>query len=201
MAFNTNSRTAAEMVFGNRVWFLPDGAEYGTDGNQKTASLTDIPTLEEAKATGRCLGMIDTFKWVPEYKTVTKKGFSHEINGYSKTDHKIRIAVKAQFTTNDVTSEAYVLEYGLMTMPAQGESSMAFSNPSGTLTGWLYVERRAGLNTLPDDDALAEIHVRGLLGLSDNPEHNDDLAKISYEFQVTKTPKDSFKNIGLPEMP
>ncbi len=200
MAFSDNPRTSSEMIYLHRVWFVAEGDRYG-EGSTQTAGLTGIPTLEEAKAVGRCLGMIDSFKWVPEYKEVIKKGGSHDFNGYSKYTHRYRIGVKAQFSTQDVTTEAYALEYGMNELPPQGESSMVFGSPGGQMRGWLFIERRAALNTLPDDDALAFIYVWGLLGLQDNPQHSEELATISYDFQVLKTPSDSFTNIGLPVMP
>ncbi len=200
MAMHIERRDASQIIRGARIWFLPDGTPYGQDSPTQNSSLTNIPTFSEAKETGLLVGMIDTFKWAVEYKPVSKKGFSYEVNRYVKDDDKVLTSVKATFTTQDVVPEAFALEYGMSEVPAEGEDAQVFSLASGSRRGWLYMEMTEGYRSLEEDEPLAQIYLRGRLGLSDNPEYNDDLNRISYEFNLTKAPADSFKNLGLPTL-
>lgn len=199
MSINIDSRTTAEIIFGSLVYWVPDGAEYG-DGN-KTASKDNVPTFEEAIKLGRCLGMISSWKWNSEYKTITKKGVDPETQRHTETDRKILTKVKPTFSTQDVTPEAYALEHGLAEIPAIGETVRPFTNASGSLRGHLYIVLLDSLRTNGEDGELAQIHLRGDLALADNTENTDDLKQINYEFNVTQFPEDGFKNLAInPEM-
>lgn len=193
------SRTAAEMVVGALVLFVPDGTEYGEG---KTAGKDNVPTFEEAWAAGSILGMISTFKWNTEYKTVTKEGVSHTTQRYETIDRKILTKVKPQFSTQDVVPEAWALEHGLAALPAKDAAAQPFSNASGVIRGHLYIRLLDSYRTHGEDGEVAQIYLRGDLGLQDNSENNSDLKKVNYEFSVTSFPADGFKNIGLdPDLP
>lgn len=202
MSIARESRTAAEMVVGSLVLFVPDGTEYGTDGNTKKASYENVPTVEEAKAVGKILGEVDSWKWNTEYKTHTRSGFSWKTQRFESRDKKTLTKVKPQFSTVDITPEAWALEFGLDKLPAMGEKAQPFSNASGTINGHLYLFVLDSLRTHGEDGIVANIHMRGELGLQDNTENNGELKKINYEFSVTSFPEDSFENIGLnPDLP
>lgn len=195
MAIVIESRTAAETMHGGLMMFMPDGMEYAEG---KVVSATEAPTFEEALEHGLCLGMIDTYKWGVEYKTLTKKGYSRETQRWETSERKSITKVKPTFTTQDVNPEALALEYGLAVLPKATETARPFSNVSGQIRGWLYVQVVDALRTNGEDGEVAQVYMRGDLGLADSPEHNDDLMKISYDFNVTKLPEDGFKNIALP---
>ncbi len=192
-------RTLAEMVVGAIVTWVPDGTIYGDDSLE--AGRDNVPTFEEALAAGKCLGMISSFKWNPEYKTVTKEGVNPETQRYESIDRKILTKVKPQFTTQDVTPEAWALEHGLAELPAMAETAQPFSNASGVIRGHLFITVLDSYRTHGEDGEVAQIYLRGDLGLQDHTENNSDLKKVNYEFNVTKFPADGFKNIGLnPEL-
>lgn len=195
MSIAIDSRTAAEVVIGALVYWVPDGATYGQES--KTASKDNVPTYEEAVALGRCLGMISSWKWNTEYKTITKSGVDPETQRYTETDRRILTKVKPQFTTQDVTPEAYALEHGLAAVPAAGSTAQPFSNASGSLRGHLYVALLDSLRTTGEDGELAQIYLRGDLSLQDATENNSELKQVNYEFSVTRFPADGFKNIAM----
>lgn len=194
MSIEREKRTAAEMVIGAICFFVPDGTEYG-DG--KTADKNNVPTFEEALAAGLNLGMISTFKWNPEYKTVTKTGVNPETQRYETVDRKILTKVKPQFSTQDVTPEAMALEHGMVKLPELSATAQPFSNSSGVIRGNLYILLLDSYRTHGEDGEIAQIYLRGDLGLQDHTENNDDLKKVNYEFSVTRFPADGFKNIAL----
>ena len=194
MSIEREKRTAAEMVIGAICLFVPDGTEYG-DG--KTADKNNVPTFEEALAAGLNLGMISTFKWNAEYKTVTKTGVNPETQRYETVDRKILTKVKPQFSTQDVTPEAMALEHGMAKLPEQSATAQPFSNSSGVIRGNLYILLLDSYRTHGEDGEIAQIYLRGDLGLQDHTENNDDLKKVTYEFSVTRFPADGFKNSAL----
>lgn len=196
MAIAAESRTSAEIIIGSLVYWIPDGTSYGTEPQE--SSRDNVPTFEEATGTGLCLGMISSFKWGLEYKTITKMGCDPATQRYTSIDRKILQKVKPTFSTQDVVPEAYALEHGMATIPVIGESAKPFTLASGTQRGWLYIQLLDSLRTSGEDGALAEIHLRGDLGLADSPEHLDDLAKVNYEFTATVIPEDAFKNLAIP---
>lgn len=196
MAIAAESRTSAEIVRGSLVYWVPDGTTYGTEPQE--SSRTNVPTFEEAISTGLCLGMLQKFKWGTEYKTLTKLGYDPAIRRFVSRDRKILQKVKPTFSTQDVVPEAYALEHGMATIPAIGESAAPFSNASGTLRGWIYIQFRDALRSLGEGDELAEIHLRGDLGLADSPEWADNLGLVNYEFNCTEIPADAFTNLGIP---
>lgn len=197
MSIAIDSRTAAEVVLGALVYWVPDGAQYGNGDTQQVADKNNVPTFEEAVALGRCLGMISGWKWNTEYKTITKNGVDPETQRYTETDRRILTKVKPQFTTQDVTPEAYALEHGMTEIPKVGETAQPFSNASGSLRGHLYVALLDSLRTTGEDGELAQIYLRGDLSLQDATENNNDLKQVNYEFTVTKIPADGFKNLGI----
>lgn len=194
MSIEREKRTAAEMVIGAICTFVPDGTEYAEG---KTADKNNVPTFEEALAAGNNLGMISSFKWNPEYKTVTKEGVNPETQRYETVDRKILTKVKPQFTTQDVTPEAMALEHGLAVLPEMAATAQPFSNSSGVIRGHLYIQLLDSYRTHGEDGEVAQIYLRGDLGLQDHTENNSDLKKTNYEFSVTRFPADGFKNIAL----
>ena len=194
MSIERERRTAAEMVIGAICLFVPDGTEYG-DG--QTAGKNNVPTFEEALSAGLNLGMISTFKWNPEYKTVTKTGVNPETQRYETVDRKILTKVKPQFSTQDVTPEAMALEHGMAELPALSETAQPFSNSSGVIRGHLYIVLLDSYRTHGEDGGQGEVCLRGDLGLADIPEHTNQLDTYNWRLDVTDVPADGFKNTGL----
>ncbi len=188
-------RTAAQMVVGALVVFVPDGTSYGQ--TPTTASRDNVPTFEEAMTAGKILGEVKSWKWNTEYKTITKEGVSWETQRYESRDFKILTKVKPQFSTMDIVPEAWALEHGLDVIPEQNATARPFSNASGCLRGHLYISVLDSYRTHGEDGEVAQIYLRGDLSLQDNTENNSDFKTINYEFSVTRFPEDGFKNIGL----
>lgn len=190
------SRTDAAIVRGAIIWFVQDGDSYGADG--KTASKTNIPAMEEAIAVGKCLGEVKTWGWGAEYKTLAKEGVNPETQRYETREYKTLDKLKPKFSTMDVTPEAYALEHGLESLPDINETARPFTNASGSLRGWLYIQELDSFRTHGEDGEIAQLYLRGDLSLADAAEHTSDLDTVNYEFAVTSFPADGFKNINIP---
>lgn len=197
MSIRPESRTSAETILGGLIYWVADGDTIGTDDNTKTASRTNPPTPEEAIALGKCLGMVKSWKWGAEYRTIAKEGVNPETQKYEKRETKILDKVKPTFTTQDITPEAFMLEHGLAELPAIGNTCRPFSNARGTLRGHLLLVEVDSYRTHGEDGELATVLLRGDLGLAESGENNGELKEITYELSVTTFPEDGFKNVGI----
>lgn len=188
------SRSQAESVLGAAAWFVPDGTTYG-DG--QTSSRVNKPTFEEARTAGKYLGEVS--KWKPEitYTELTKLGASIENQRYATRKRRLIDQCAVLFSSMDRVPEAAAAEWGMAEMPSVGESAKPFSNASGQVRGWLYMEYWDSLRTHGEDGAQGEVCVRGDLGLADIPEHTNQLDTYNWRLDVTDVPADGFTNTGL----
>lgn len=195
MSIRPESRTNAETILGSIIYFVADGTALGSE--DKTSSLHTTPTADEARTHGKCLGMVKSWKWNTEYRTLTKEGVNPATQQYEKHDVKVLDKVKPNFTTQDITPEAYMLEHGLAELPAIGESTRPFANARGTLRGHIVIVEVDSYRTHGEDGELASVTLRGDLGLAESSENNGELKEVNYEFSVTSFPADGFRNIAI----
>lgn len=192
------SREEAEIIHGALVYFVQDGDTFGTDGAQKTASKDEVPTFEDAQKNGRFLGSVESWKWNRSYKEFEKSGCRRDTQNYRKTKTYALESVAPEFTLRDINKEAYMLEYGLETLPEVGKTAQPFGNSSGVLRGHLYIVVLDSLRTHGEDGELAAVTLRGELSIPEDSENNgDDLKQVTFRFNVLNYPKDGFKNLGL----
>lgn len=189
------SRQQAERVQSAAIWMVPDGTAYGEGA--ATSGKDAQPTLEEAKKVGKFLGTLAKWRVQQEFKTLTKMGANPDTQRYESRDIKILDKVKVLFSSQDVVPEAVALEWGMEELPAVGEAAKPFVLGGGTMRGWLYVETYDHLRTHGEDGNMAEVVMRGDLGLADTPEHTNELDTYNWEFMPTVIPADGFKNVGL----
>lgn len=189
------SRQQAERVQSAAIWMVPDGTAYG-DGDSMSGKDAQ-PTLEEAKKAGKFLGTLAKWRVQQEFKTLTKMGANPETQRYESRDIKILDKVKVLFSSQDVVPEAVALEWGMEGLPAVGETAKPFALGGGTVRCWLYLETYDHLRTHGEDGNMAEVVMRGDLGLSDTSEHTNELDTYNWEFMPTVIPADGFKNVGF----
>lgn len=192
------SRDEAEVIHGALIYFVQDGDKFGEGSSQKTASKDEVPTFEEAEKSGRFLGSVESWKWNRAYKEFEKKGCRRDTRNYRKTKTYALEEVAPEFVTKDINPEAYLLEYGLETLPELKGTAQPFGNSSGVLRGHLYILLVDSLRTHGEDGELAAITLRGELSIPEDSENSgEDLKQVTYKFNVLNYPKDGFKNLGI----
>lgn len=178
----------AEMILGARVYF----AEAGTSGSyDNTVSKASAPTLPSAynklSAPWKALGKIRTAKPTTEYKSSDVEGVD-DTGGYKTTELKLATKHKIQFSTNDITAEAFELAFGL-TGKLSGSSATPFASGSGSKEGWLCFEfTDAYRNKL----GLTKALLWGNLNLLNPLEAKSDPALAEYNFDVLANTLNSF---------
>lgn len=189
-------RLNAAMILGARAWIVRIGQTI--TGNDPTNKVNDttLPELPESYANPGdwiCLGKIRTAKPQTDYKTADVEGVD-DTGAYKVTELKLATKRKLQFTTNDITPEAFQMTFGLTSAIEDGEEQAVFASGSDSLEVWAVFEFTDAYRA---DTGLARILVRGVLSLQNPLEAKSDPAEAAYELSIQPNPLATFVSDGL----
>ncbi len=188
--------TKAEMILGARVWFIRAGAPADDLEPANKVGADKIPELPESYETpGKwtCLGKIRTAKPQTDYKTADVEGVD-DTGAYKVTEIKLATKRKLQFSTNDITKEAFELTFGLLKEIASGGEQAVFASGNDTIEGWLLLELTDAYRTVT---GLARITLWGKLSMQNPLEAKSDPALAEYNFDVAPNALAKFTEAAL----
>ena len=168
-----------EMILGARVYFAEAGSvgSYGNSVSQ-TAEPAAPSSYKQLASPWKALGKIRTAKPLTEYKTVDVEGIE-DSGAYRTTELRIATKRKIHFSTNDITSEAFELAFGLT--GKLGSNSAVFESSSGSKAGWLCFEFTDAYRNMT---GLIKVVLWGNLNLLNPLEAKSDPALAEYNFDV-----------------
>lgn len=175
-------RVQAEMILGSRVWMARIGSPADESGTN-TISDTVLPELPESYAdpgAWTCLGKIRTAKPQTDYKTADVEGVD-DTGAYKVTELKLATKRKLQFSTNDITPEAFEMTFGLASPITSGGEQAVFASGNDSIECWIVLELTDAYRT---ETNLARITLRGKLSLQNPLEAKSDPAQADYELSV-----------------
>ena len=177
-------RLDAATILGARLWIVSIGQTItGGSGENNKVSDTVLPELPESYADAgdwQPLGKIRTAKPQTDYKTADVEGVD-DTGAYKVTEMKLAQKRKLQFTTNDVTPEAFQMTFGLTSAIVDGEEQAVFASGNDSLEVWACYELTDAYRT---QTGIARILVRGTLSLQNPLEAKSDPAQADYELSV-----------------
>ena len=177
-------RLDAATILGARLWIVTIGQTItGGSGENNKVSDTVLPELPESYADAgdwQPLGKIRTAKPQTDYKTADVEGVD-DTGAYKVTEMKLAQKRKLQFTTNDVTPEAFQMTFGLTAAIVDGEEQAVFASGNDSLEVWACYELTDAYRT---QTGIARILVRGTLSLQNPLEAKSDPAQADYELSV-----------------
>ena len=177
-------RLDAATILGARVWIVTIGQTItGGSGENNMVSDTVIPELPESYANAGDwipLGKIRTAKPQTDYKTADVEGVD-DTGAYKVTEMKLAQKRKLQFSTNDITPEAFQMTFGLTSAIVDGEEQAVFASGNDSLEVWACYELTDAYRT---QTGIARILVRGVLSLQNPLEAKSDPAQADYELSV-----------------
>ncbi len=177
-------RLDAATILGARVWIVTIGQTItgGSGGNNKVSD-TVLPELPESYANPGdwiALGKVRTAKPQTDYKTADVEGVD-DTGAYKVTEMKLAQKRKLQFSTNDITPEAFQMTFGLTSAIVDGEEQSVFASGNDSLEVWACYEMTDAYRT---QTGIARILVRGVLSLQNPLEAKSDPAQADYELSV-----------------
>lgn len=177
-------RLDAATILGARVWIVTIGQTItsGT-GEDNTVSDAVIPELPESYANPGdwlTLGKVRTAKPQTDYKTADVEGVD-DTGAYKVTELKLAQKRKVQFSTNDISPEAFQMTFGLTAAIVDGEEQAVFASGNDSLEVWACYELTDAYRT---QTGIARILVRGVLSLQNPLEAKSDPAQADYELSV-----------------
>lgn len=177
-------RLDAATILGARVWIVTIGQTItGGSGENNKVSDTVLPELPESYADAgdwQPLGKIRTAKPQTDYKTSDVEGVD-DTGAYKVTEMKLARKRKLQFSTNDITPEAFQMTFGLTSAIVDGEEQAVFASGNDSLEVWACYELTDAYRT---QTGIARILVRGTLSLQNPLEAKSDPAQADYELSV-----------------
>ena len=177
-------RLDAATILGARLWIVTIGQTItGGSGENNKVSDTVLPELPESYADAgdwQPLGKIRTAKPQTDYKSADVEGVD-DTGAYKVTEMKLAQKRKLQFTTNDVTPEAFQMTFGLTSAIVEGEEQAVFASGNDSLEVWACYELTDAYRT---QTGIARILVRGTLSLQNPLEAKSDPAQADYELSV-----------------
>lgn len=181
-------RLDAATILGARVWIVTIGQTItGGSGENNTVSDAVIPELPESYANPGdwlTLGKVRTAKPQTDYKTADVEGVD-DTGAYKVTEMKLAQKRKLQFSTNDITPEAFQMTFGLTSAIVDGEEQAVFASGNDSLEVWACYELTDAYRT---QTGIARILVRGVLSLQNPLEAKSDPAQADYELSVKPNP-------------
>ena len=181
-------RLDAATILGARVWIVTIGQTItGGSGENNTVSDAVIPELPESYANPGdwlTLGKVRTAKPQTDYKTADVEGVD-DTGAYKVTEMKLAQKRKLQFSTNDITPEAFQMTFGLTSAIVDGEEQAVFASGNDSLDVWACYELTDAYRT---QTGIARILVRGVLSLQNPLEAKSDPAQADYELSVKPNP-------------
>lgn len=177
-------RLDAATILGARVWIVTIGQTItGGSGENNKVSDTVLPELPESYANAGDwlpLGKVRTAKPQTDYKTADVEGVD-DTGAYKVTELKLAQKRKLQFSTNDITPEAFRMTFGLTETIVDGEEQAVFASGNDSLEVWACYELTDAYRT---QTGIARILVRGALSLQNPLEAKSDPAQADYELSV-----------------
>ena len=177
-------RLDAATILGARVWIVTIGQTItGGSGENNTVSDAVIPELPESYANPGdwlTLGKVRTAKPQTDYKTADVEGVD-DTGAYKVTEMKLAQKRKLQFSTNDITPEAFQMTFGLTSAIVEGEEQAVFASGNDSLEVWACYELTDAYRA---QTGIARILVRGTLSLQNPLEAKSDPAQADYELSV-----------------
>ncbi len=177
-------RLDAATILGARVWIVTIGQTItGGSGENNKVSDTVLPELPESYENPGdwiSLGKIRTAKPQTDYKTADVEGVD-DSGAYKVTELKLAQKRKLQFSTNDITTEAYQMTFGLTSAIVDGEEQSVFASGNDSLEVWAVYELTDAYRT---QTGIARILVRGVLSLQNPLEAKSDPAQADYELSI-----------------
>ena len=177
-------RLDSATILGARVWIVTIGQTItGGTGENNTVSDAVIPELPESYANPGdwlTLGKVRTAKPQTDYKTADVEGVD-DTGAYKVTELKLAQKRKVQFSTNDITPEAFQMTFGLPAAIVDGEEQAVFASGNDSLEVWACYELTDAYRT---QTGIARILVRGVLSLQNPLEAKSDPAQADYELSV-----------------
>lgn len=181
-------RLDAATILGARVWIVTIGQTItGGSGENNAVSDAVIPELPESYANPGdwlTLGKVRTAKPQTDYKTADVEGVD-DTGAYKVTEMKLAQKRKLQFSTNDITPEAFQMTFGLTSAIVDGEEQAVFASGNDSLEVWACYELTDAYRT---QTGIARILVRGVLSLQNPLEAKSDPAQADYELSVKPNP-------------
>lgn len=186
MAITDN--TKAEMILGARVWFVRAGTEVEMANTVGADKVPELPESYETPGKWTCLGKVRTAKPQTDFKTADVEGVD-DTGAYKVTELKLATKRKLQFSTNDITKEAFELTFGLLEeITSKGEQAV-FASGNDSVEGWLLFELTDAYRTVT---GLARITLWGKLSMQNPLEAKSDPALAEYEFSVVPNSQAKF---------
>ena len=177
-------RLDAATILGARVWIVTIGQTItGGSGENNKVSDAVIPELPESYANPGdwlTLGKVRTAKPQTDYKSADVEGVD-DTGSYKVTELKLAQKRKLQFSTNDITPEAFQMTFGLTSAIVDGEEQAVFASGNDSLEVWTCYELTDAYRT---QTGIARILVRGVLSLQNPLEAKSDPAQADYELSV-----------------
>lgn len=181
-------RLDAATILGARLWIVTIGQTItGGSGENNKVSDAVIPELPESYANPGdwlTLGKVRTAKPQTDYKTADVEGVD-DTGAYKVTEMKLAQKRKLQFSTNDITPEAFQMTFGLTSAIVEGEEQAVFASGNDSLEVWACYELTDAYRT---QTGIARILVRGVLSLQNPLEAKSDPAQADYELSVKPNP-------------
>lgn len=177
-------RLDAATILGARVWIVTIGQTItGGSGENNKVSDTVLPELPDSYANPGdwvTLGKIRTAKPQTDYKTADVEGVD-DTGAYKITELKLATKRKIQFSTNDITSEAFQMTFGLTAAIVDGEEQAVFASGNDSLEVWAVYELTDAYRA---QTGIARILVRGVLSLQNPLEAKSDPAQADFELSI-----------------
>lgn len=177
-------RLDAATILGARVWIVTIGQTItGGSGENNKVSDAVIPELPESYANPGdwlTLGKVRTAKPQTDYKSADVEGVD-DTGAYKVTELKLAQKRKLQFSTNDITPEAFQMTFGLTSAIVDGEEQAVFASGNDSIEVWACYELTDAYRT---QTGIARILVRGVLSLQNPLEAKSDPAQADYELSV-----------------
>lgn len=177
-------RLDAATILGARVWIVTIGQTItGGSGENNKVSDAVIPELPESYANPGdwlTLGKVRTAKPQTDYKSADVEGVD-DTGAYKVTELKLAQKRKLQFSTNDISPEAFQMTFGLTSAIVDGEEQAVFASGNDSLEVWACYELTDAYRA---QTGIARILVRGVLSLQNPLEAKSDPAQADYELSV-----------------
>lgn len=193
-------RLDAAMILGSRLWICRIGTEV-TSGEGSSATTTAVsdsfvpepPASLAQPGAWTPLGKLRSFKPQTDYKQSEVEGVD-DTGAYKTTELKLATKRKLQFSTNDITPEAFELTFGLKGAITSGAVKQLFESGNDSIEVWAYVDLTDAYRS---ETGLASFPVRGTLSLQNPLEAKSDPAQADYELSVKPNSLNEFTEGSL----
>lgn len=156
-----------ERLTGAQLFFVPDGANFGSVETPDLATVTNKPT--GAEWTDFDCGRVNMAKYTPKTKTRTREYFAAG-RGYIEDSEDITVQDAFEFTMIDYAEKLFdQLMFGMAAEPVSGTPQQAFETTRRSKTGWVRIVRQ-----LEDGEDLCECEIWVRLSIATAPEDKNE---------------------------